>query len=98
MRRAARMGTLFTKRRNREKGSTRRTAHFAGAMLVVMTTAARRSIAVTLVIVGIVMGAIGLVLELNGGPSALHVLTWVGGAVFGYGFVSLIYARRGELK
>jgi threonine/homoserine/homoserine lactone efflux protein len=67
-------------------------------MLVVMNTATRRSIGVTMVIIGIVMGAIGLVLDLNGGPSALHVLTWVGGGLFGYGFVTLIYSRRGELK
>jgi len=67
-------------------------------MLSVMNTATRRSIGVTLVIIGIVMGAIGLVLDLNGGPSALHVLTWVGGGLFGYGFVTLIYSRRGELK
>lgn len=67
-------------------------------MLVVMNTATRRSIGVTMVIIGIVMGAIGLVLDLNGGPSALHVLTWVGGGLFGYGFVSLIYSRRGELR
>ncbi|MDN4640418.1 hypothetical protein QCD70_09205 [Agreia sp. PsM10] len=63
-----------------------------------MNTATRRSIGVTMVIIGIVMGAIGLVLDLNGGPSALHVLTWVGGGLFGYGFVTLIYSRRGELK
>jgi hypothetical protein len=67
-------------------------------MLVVMTPATRRSIAITFVIVGIVMGAAGLVLDLNGGPSALHVLTWVGGGLFGYGFVSLIYSRRDELR
>ncbi|KQO07514.1 hypothetical protein ASF06_13015 [Agreia sp. Leaf244] len=67
-------------------------------MLVVMNTATRRSIGVTMVIIGIVMGAIGLVLDLNGGPSALHVLTWVGGGLFGYGFVTLIYSRRGELR
>ena len=67
-------------------------------MLGVMNTATRRSIGVTLVVIGIVMGAIGLVLDLNGGPSALHVLTWVGGGLFGFGFVSLIYSRRGELK
>ncbi|WP_157439206.1 hypothetical protein [Agreia sp. Leaf244] len=63
-----------------------------------MNTATRRSIGVTMVIIGIVMGAIGLVLDLNGGPSALHVLTWVGGGLFGYGFVTLIYSRRGELR
>jgi threonine/homoserine/homoserine lactone efflux protein len=67
-------------------------------MLGVMNTATRRSIGVTLVVIGIVMGAIGLVLDLNGGPSALHVLTWIGGGLFGYGFVTLIYSRRGELK
>lgn len=67
-------------------------------MLGVMNTATRRSIGVTLVIIGIVMGAIGLVLDLNGGPSALHVLTWIGGGLFGYGLVALIYARRGELR
>ncbi|KQP53875.1 hypothetical protein ASF51_17210 [Agreia sp. Leaf283] len=67
-------------------------------MLVVMNTATRRSIGVTMVIIGIVMGAIGLVLDLNGGPSALHVLTWIGGGLFGYGFVTLIYSRRGELR
>ncbi|WP_157412207.1 hypothetical protein [Agreia sp. Leaf283] len=63
-----------------------------------MNTATRRSIGVTMVIIGIVMGAIGLVLDLNGGPSALHVLTWIGGGLFGYGFVTLIYSRRGELR
>jgi hypothetical protein len=67
-------------------------------MLVVMTPVTRRSIAITFVVVGIVMGAIGLVLDLNGGPAALHVLTWVGGGLFGYGFVSLIYSRRDELR
>jgi threonine/homoserine/homoserine lactone efflux protein len=67
-------------------------------MLVVMNTATRRSIGVTLVIIGIVMGAIGIVLDLNGGPSALHVLSWVGGGLFGYGVVTLVYARRNELK
>jgi hypothetical protein len=66
-------------------------------MLIVMNTATRRSIGVTLAIIGIVMGAAGLVLDLNGGPSALHVLTWVGGGLFGYGFVTLIYANRSDL-
>ena len=60
--------------------------------------ATRRSIAITFVIMGILMGTIGFVLDLNGGPSALHVLTWVGGGLFGYGFVSLIYVRRDALK
>ena len=63
-----------------------------------MNPAAARSISVTLIIIGIVMGVVGVVLDLNGGPAALHVLTWVGGGLFAYGLVSLIYARRGELK
>jgi hypothetical protein len=62
------------------------------------SSAARRSIAVTFVIIGILMGTIGFVLDLNGGPSALHVLTWVGGGLFGYGLVSLIYVRRDDLR
>lgn len=57
----------------------------------------RRSIAITFVLVGIVMGVVGLVLDLNGGPSALHVLTWVGGGVFGYGIVSLIMSGKDNL-
>jgi len=62
------------------------------------SSAARRSIAVTFVIIGILMGTIGFVLDLNGGPSALHVLTWVGGGLFGFGLVSLIYVRRDDLR
>lgn len=60
--------------------------------------AAQRSIAVTLVLVGFVMGAVGLTLDLNGGPSWLHAITWVGGAVFGYGIVSLIQTGRKTLS
>lgn len=63
-----------------------------------MNQAAQRSIAVTLVIVGFVMGAIALILDLNGGPSWLHAITWVGGAVFGYGFVSLITLSKKTLR
>ena len=62
------------------------------------SSAARRSIAVTFVIIGILMGTIGFVLDLNGGPSTLHVLTWVGGGLFGFGLVSLIYVRRDDLR
>ncbi|SMQ67307.1 hypothetical protein [Agreia sp. VKM Ac-1783] len=62
------------------------------------SSAARRSIAVTFVIIGILMGTIGFVLDLNGGPSVLHVLTWVGGGLFGFGLVSLIYVRRDDLR
>ncbi|MCS5733812.1 hypothetical protein [Herbiconiux daphne] len=58
---------------------------------------AARSIAVTFMIVGVVFGVGGLVWDLNGGPSWLHAFTWVGGAVFGYGLVSLISTRRDPL-
>jgi hypothetical protein len=53
-----------------------------------------QSIAATLVIVGIVMGIGGLILDLNGVGDWIHAVTWVGGSAFGYGLVTLIRLGR----
>jgi hypothetical protein len=53
-----------------------------------------RSIGVTLIVLGVAFLVGGIIWDIYDGPSWLHVFTWVGGAIFSYGVVSLIYARR----
>ncbi|MFF9565023.1 hypothetical protein ACF1AJ_16870 [Leifsonia sp. NPDC014704] len=57
-----------------------------------------RRIGVTLMIVGVLFLVGGVMWDLNGGPSWLHVLTWVGGGVFAYGLVTTITAGRSTLR
>jgi hypothetical protein len=57
-----------------------------------------RSIAVTLIVMGVAFLIGGIIWDIYDGPSWVHVFTWVGGAIFGYGVVSLIYARRSALR
>ena len=63
-----------------------------------LSTNTLRSIAVTLIVMGIAFLAGGLIWDMNGGPSWLHAFTWVGGWAFGYGVVLLVSARRSVLK
>ena len=51
-----------------------------------------RSIAISMIVVGVVFGAVALILDLNGGPSWLHAITWVGGGSVGIGVGNLIRA------
>ncbi len=53
-----------------------------------------QSIALTLIIVGIVMGVAAVILDLNGAGSWIHALTWAGGGSFGYGLVTWIRLRN----
>jgi uncharacterized membrane protein YgdD (TMEM256/DUF423 family) len=57
-----------------------------------------RSIAVTLIVLGVAFLVGGIIWDIYDGPSWLHVFTWVGGAIFSYGVVSLISARRSALR
>ncbi len=49
-----------------------------------------KSIAVTLVVMGLVLGIAAVILDLNGAGSWIHSLTFVGGGSFGYGLVMWI--------
>jgi hypothetical protein len=62
------------------------------------SAATRRSIGATLVVLGIVFLVVCIVWDLNGAPSWLHAITWVGGGAFGYGLVTLLSARRSASK
>jgi hypothetical protein len=54
----------------------------------------QESTAATLVILGIIMGIGGVILDLNGAGSWIHSITWVGGGIFGYGLVTWIRLGR----
>ncbi|GLK19091.1 MULTISPECIES: hypothetical protein [Herbiconiux] len=66
--------------------------------LQTMPVATKRSIAVTLIVLGIVFLAGGIAWDLNGGPAFIHTFTWVGGAIFAWGVVTLVSTRRSALK
>jgi hypothetical protein len=53
-----------------------------------------RNIGITLMAVGVLFLVGGILWDVNGGPSWIHVFTWVGGGAFGYGLVSVITAGR----
>jgi uncharacterized membrane protein YgdD (TMEM256/DUF423 family) len=53
-----------------------------------------RAIATTLMVMGVLFLAGTLTWDLNGGPSWLHAITWVGGAIFSYGLVTLVTSGR----
>lgn len=50
--------------------------------------------AVGLLVVGVLIGVACVLGDIAGGPSYLHLFTWVGGFAFGYGVVTLIVNRR----
>lgn len=54
------------------------------------------SAAVTMVVLGIVIGIGCVILDLNGAGTWLHSITWVGGGMFGYGLITLIRLRRAK--
>lgn len=55
-----------------------------------------KSTALTLIIVGIVMGVAAVILDLNGVGDWIHALTWAGGGSFGYGLVTWIRLSRAK--
>jgi len=48
-----------------------------------------RILSLVMILLGAALLVVALVLDLNGGPSWLHFLTWIGGGLTGYGIVSL---------
>lgn len=52
----------------------------------------QEGIALGLLVVGVLLGVVCIIADLAGGPSYLHVFTWIGGTAFGYGVVTLITA------
>jgi hypothetical protein len=55
---------------------------------------ARLTLSIVLALVGVAILVIVLILQLDGGPSWLHFLTWVGGALFAFGVGSIISTVR----
>ena len=50
----------------------------------------QENIAIGLLVVGLLGGIASLLGDIAGGPSYLHVFTWVAGFAFGYGLVTFI--------
>jgi len=60
-----------------------------------VSATAQRLVAALLLVIGIAIIVVTFTVDLNGGPSWLHFITWIGGGLTAYGLVSLLTAGRG---